>query len=82
MKSEFKGLLLLVNVISSYDGGGEYTTIVMSSGSYWGKKKRSNQEILHNRVVYVKIKRGEKAPARNMSTTTTIQLNYCIPLVL
>ena len=42
------------NSVASYDGGGEYTPNIKSSGSYWGKTNRSKQDIIQGRYVYGK----------------------------
>ena len=46
------------NLVSSYYGGGKGIQTITSSGSYWGKTKKSKQEILQHRFVCFKSKRG------------------------
>ena len=76
MKSKFERLLPSINVVDSDDGGGEDTPTVISLVSYWGKTKRSKQDILQHRVVFVKINLGAEGSRSKISTIITQQLNY------
>ena len=58
MTSEVKRQLLLRNDVVSDDGGGEDTPTITSSGLYCGNTNIYQKQILHHRVVCVKIKLG------------------------
>ena len=80
MTSEVKVKLPSRNVVDSYDRGGEDTTTVTSSGSYWGNTKRSKKEIIQNRVVCVKIKQraegSHNIDIRHKNATTKLLHNF------
>ena len=80
MKNEVDRLLQASNVVASDNGGGEDTPTITSSGSYWGNTKRSKQEILQRRVVYVKSKQVIGVSCRrdihHKNTTTKLYHNF------
>ena len=56
MTSEVKRRLQVSNVVDSDDGGVKNLPTFVSLGLYWCKTKRSKQDILQRRFVFVKSK--------------------------
>ena len=68
------------NAVASYVDDSENTPTVMTSGFYWGKTKRSKQEILQIRFVCVKFKVGAEGYCeryfRHKNDTATLSQTF------